>query len=42
MNSRTGILDDTLDFEQVIISESEIDDFAEELTGINLLMKTMQ
>ena len=35
MNSRTGNLDDTLDFDHVMINECEINDFAEELSSIN-------
>ena len=35
MNARTGNLDDTLDFDHVVINNSETNDFAEDLFNIN-------
>ena len=37
MNAHTGNLDDTLDFEHVVINNSETNDFAEDLFNINLI-----
>ena len=39
MNSRTGNLDDILEFEKEIISNSDIKDFADDFIDIRLLMK---